>query len=189
MAVNRKWLKALLFYTALFLLLFLVECCFAPYLAVRFSFLTLNGRFPQLPIRPDLMLCMTLVAGILFEPRPAAVLGLVFGFLSDVTVGNPYLFSPAVFAVCGFLVRYPMRIFTRKNALTAALASIPFLAIRALTTAFFLIATNGGTPILDLVVGGVLPEFLCHVVAVVITFLLADLLRRPFGVERTRTPS
>lgn len=129
----------------------------------------------------DLLFALSIVCGIIYDNRKAvSIMALVAGIVSDMFLTPPMHLSPILFLLGAYFSSKTVSAFTRTNALTAAVASIPFFLARAVTGCIFLMAANNRTKLGEVLRLTVLPEFICNVVAVLIAYLVVAFLYKRF---------
>lgn len=167
-------LKTVCFFAVLFTLAFLFCASLAPYMGI-----SLDGGKTRVVF--DLLLALSLSCGMICEDRRAiSVIALVFGVLSDLFLTPAMHLSPLLFFLSAYFASTVAQVFTSVNAATAAVSSLPFLLIRAVTGGIFLMSENNGAA-LGYVVGRILlPEFALNVTAVFLTYLAVKFLYKRF---------
>ena len=164
-----------LFFAAGYLLLFLYTAAFLPHAAY-------DAASGTLKVVPDLLLCFSIVHGLLDENRRrAAIMALVTGFLCDVFIMPPSHLSPLLFSLGAYFAPFVFRAFTRKNVLSATVSALPFFAARFITGAVFLLSEHRELTLGTALTKALLPEFGKNVLCVIITYLVIHFLFTRFS--------
>ncbi len=175
--------KKNIFFTVVFLLFYIFTVAALPHMGVKMRFLTFGGRLTAAEVRPDFIFALVLCTALLCSKRAAVVLGILFGFLCDLTCRAP-LFSPMCCALCGLYAYKLSGIMAGKGLLNAVLVSFPLLLTKALASTFFLLGTWHTAGILDILFGAVIPEFIYNVIIVIPVYFILKGLMRLFGIEQ-----
>ena len=69
--------------------------------------------------------------------------------------------------------------------INAVFASAPLLLIRSVVSAFYLLGTWHNIGFADILVGAVIPEYICNLVAVAVVYVVLSLLMTLFKIEKT----
>ncbi len=156
-------IKNKVFFSVLFGIVFFISCVFSPSFGI-------GGE--KNPVSADLLFALSIVVGILYENRKAAsVIALVAGVMSDVFLTPPMHISPLLFFVGAYYASKAVALFTRTNAITVAVASIPFFLARSVVSCIYIMSENKGVN-LSRVIGTItLPELAVNVVAVFFSFI------------------
>ncbi len=129
----------------------------------------------------DLLFALSIVCGILCDNRKAvSIMALVAGIVSDMFLTPPTHLSPVLFLLGAYFSSKTVATFTRTNALTAAVSSIPFFLARAVTGCIFLMAANNETKFGEVLRLTVLPELVCNVIAVFLAYIVVAFLYKRF---------
>ncbi len=156
-----------IFFSAAFVLAFFVSCVFVP--GIRM------GNAGVKPVCADLLFAVSIVSGMLYENRRAAsVISLVFGVISDIFLTPPMHLSPVLFFFAAYYASKTVNVFTRQNAATAAVASIPFFLIRAVAGCVYVMAENDGVKLSYVIKAVTLPELAFNVTAVFFTYIIVS---------------
>jgi cell shape-determining protein MreD len=133
-----------------------------------------GGRYA---VCADLLFAMSVVCGIIYENRRAAsVIAFVFGIISDVFLTPPMHLSPILFFFSAYYAAKSVGVFTRINATTAAVSSIPFFLIRSVVGCVYTVSKNDGTSLGFVLKNTVLPELAFNVTAVFFTYFAVSFL-------------
>ncbi len=173
--------KERIFFGVLFVLGFLISASIWPYADISFD----RG---QSRVTADLMYALCITAGMLAEDRRGvATEALVAGALSDFFLTPPMHFSPLLFFLAAYLAHRTIGTFSRANAVTAAVASLPFCLLRTLTGAIYLL--SAGEESFSFAVGSILlPELACNVVTIFFAYLIIGFLYKKIVCRRKGAP-
>ena len=164
---GRSDVKNKIFFSVMFALAFFISCVFVPGIRA-------GGRYM---VCADLLFAMSVVAGILYENRRAvSVIALVSGIVSDVFLTPPMHLSPLLFFFAAYYAAKTVGVFTKTNAATAAVASIPFFLIRSVVGCVYTLSANDGTSLGFVLKNTVLPELAFNVTAVFFTYIAVSFL-------------
>lgn len=133
-------------------------------------------------LRPDLLLCCVICLALLEGKRYTAPYALTAGFILDVSVGNPYMFSPVVFFLCSYFAEKAASPFARKTPLSVLLCGAQVLLIRAIFSFLYLIAVSRDASVGQLIRLGVLPEYLINTAATALVFAVMRILTALFRI-------
>ena len=176
--------RELVFFIIIFTVFYLITASVVPYLGIRMGFLSFGGTFSQSTVKPDLLLALVISSAILSSRRRTVVLGIIFGFIVDVTCFIP-MFSSLVYCLCGQYAGKLSFALPGKGAVNAMLVSVPLLLIKAVISTFFLLATWHNISIKDIIFGAVIPEYIYNIIAVTAVYCLLSLLMKLFRVEQS----
>ena len=171
-----------IFFTLVFVLFYILTVSAVPFMGIKFDFLSFGGLLHQSTVKPDLMFALVLCTAILSSGRRAVILGIIFGFIVDITCSVPVL-SPLCYCLCG-LYAYNFSVgFAGRGAVNAMLVGVPMLLMRALVSTFYLLGTWHNIGFFGILFGAVLPEYIYNILAVGVVYLIVKLLMRLFRVE------
>lgn len=170
MNYNETDTKTKVFYSVLFSLFFLIAAVIVPRLGITFSFLSFGGSFAVSKVTPDIMLALVVICSILSSNRLACVLGLIFGFLYDATVGIPYMFSPILYTLGGMFAPKFSESFAKRGISGVVVSSSVLYLAKAIITAFYHLATWREISLGSLIVGTLLSEFIYNMIAVLVLY-------------------
>ena len=159
-----------------FIVVFILSTGLVPHLADKFAKLT------SLTVRADLLLCSVIGLGLLGGRKKAAVYGMIFGFIFDVYIGNPYSFSPLVFLLCGYFASPMSAPFSHRTPLSVLLVGASLLWIKALFSFFYLLAVSSQVGAGAVILKSVLPEYIVNVVACSLVFAIMRILMAVFKI-------
>lgn len=166
-----------IFFIVFFVCAFLVATNIMPHLAIKVS--ALSG----ITVKGDILLASVISLGLLRGKRYASIFALPAGFLFDIFVGNPYMFSPLVFFLCAWFSSLAATPFSKRTPITASIISAELLLIKALVSFFYLIAVSGDSGTSSILLLGVLPEYLANIIACAIVFSVMRILMALFRVS------
>lgn len=169
--------KINIFFISFFLCAFLVATKIMPHLAIKV--LALSGR----TIKADVLLASVISLGLLRGKKYACIFALPTGFIFDVFVGNPYMFSPLVFFLCAWFSSLAATPFSKRTPITAAIISAILLLIKALVSFFYLIAVSGDSGTSTILLLGVLPEYIANIIVCALVFSIMRILMALFRIS------
>ncbi|MBP5245072.1 MAG: rod shape-determining protein MreD [Clostridia bacterium] len=165
--------KTRVFFSIVFLLVFFVNASIIAYIGA--------GSEGGNAVVPDLLLALAAVCGIICpDVKGVSVIALVFGVISDVFITPPAHLSPFLFFIAAYFAKKTVNIFTRTNALTAALASVPFFLIRAFVGSIYVMSEYKESALSEVLKKTILPEFALNVLSVVVMYLIVNFLYKKF---------
>lgn len=166
--------KNRIFFTVIFVLGFIVSASVMPY--VPGGIFAGHGR-----VTADLLFALSIVCGIIYDDRKTvSILALVFGIVSDIFITPPIHISPVLFLLGAYYSSKTVNVFTHTGAVTAAIASIPFFFLRAVTGCIFIMSENSSIGLVKILKLAVLPEFACNVVTVFFAYIIVNFLYKRF---------
>ena len=169
--------KTEIFFIVFFIIAFMLATKLMPHLAISFS--AVSG----VSIRADILLGSVISLGLLGGRKKAACFGLVSGFLFDVFIGNPYAFSPLVFLLCGYFAGPFCKPFSHRTPLSAMLVAAMLVWTKSLFSFFYLIAVTKNVAVGNLLLLGILPEYVANVLAAAIIFSIMRILMALFRID------
>ncbi len=172
-----------IFFTVVFLLFYLLTVSAVPHLGIKFGFLSFGGLVSQSTVRPDLIFALVLCTAILSSRRRAVVLGIIFGFIVDVTCSAPML-SPLCYCICGLYAYSASSSFAGHGAINAMIVSAVMLLSKVVVSTFYLLGTWHDISFADIMLGAVLPEYIYNILITGVVYLLLSLLMRLFKIEK-----
>ena len=101
--------RELIFFIATFTVFYLITASVMPHLGVRMGFLSFGADIAQNAVKPDIMAALVICSAILSSRRRTVILGIVFGFLVDVTCFVPSSAHLYIASVPIMLRSFPMR--------------------------------------------------------------------------------
>ncbi len=158
-----------------------VTILFAVIFAVYF--LLSAVEVPVIKINPEILLCLACVCPAFCSTKSSAVLCLVFGFLTDISVTPPQHFSPLVFLLCAFAMPKLLGFFSRVDAGVCAVCSLPLLLCRSVVGLAYLMNLHKGVGVWQLIKTLLLPELVLNVAGVIITYFICVALVKLFKVK------
>ncbi|MBR3996397.1 MAG: hypothetical protein IKI97_14115 [Clostridia bacterium] len=172
-----------LFFIFTFIIFYLLTASVVPYLGVRMNFLSFGGRIVQNAVKPDILFALVLCSAILSGRRRAVILGIVFGFIVDVSCSVPML-SPLCYCLCAMYAGGLSFAFPGKGAVNAMLVSVPLLLMKAVVGTFYLLGTWHSISLGDIILGAVLPEYIYNILSVAVVYGVLSLLMKLFRIEK-----
>ena len=172
------------FFIAIFTVFYLLTASVVPYLGVRMEFLSFGGNIAQNIVKPDIIIALVICSAILSPGRKNVVLGIVFGFIVDVTCAAP-MFSSLIYCLCGHYAGRLSFAFSGKGAVNAVLVAVPLLLTKAVVSTFYLLATWHTISFTDILLGAVLPEYIYNIITVFVVYFVLSLLMKLFKIERS----
>lgn len=155
-----------IFFAVMFVIMFFVSCVFVP--GIR-----LNGT--KTLVCADLLFALSIVTGVLYGNRRAAsVTALIFGVVSDVFLTPPIHLSPILFFFSAYYAFKTVSVFTRVNAATVAVSSIPFFLIRSVIGCIYTVSKNEELKLGYVIKQISLPELAFNVTAVFFVYIVVS---------------
>jgi len=112
-------------------------------------------------------------AAVTENERYAAVLGMIFGFFIDSSVGSPFFFSGIYYFFAAYIIGNVTRVYFTKSLFTMVMMILPVCAVREIFNMFYLIGVWNDFNIAGALLGYILPEYIYTVaLAPVIYFLV-----------------
>lgn len=176
--------RELIFSITVFTVFYLLTASVVPYLGIKPDFMAFGGNTAINTVRPDIMLALVICFAILSSGRSIVILGIVFGFIIDVTCSVPML-SSVCYCVCGLYAGKLSHIFFGRSVVNAVLVSFPLLLIRAFVSTFYLLGTWHNISFTDIFFGAVIPEYVYNVCTVAFVYLLLVFLMKIFRIEKS----
>lgn len=176
--------RELIFFISVFVVFYLLTASVVPYFGVKPEFLSFGGRIAENTVKPDIMMALVICSAILSGRRRTVILGIVFGFLVDVTCNVPVL-SPLCYCLCGLYAGKLSYTFSGKGAVNAVLVSVPLLLIKAAISIFYLLGTWHNISFADILIGAVLPEYIYNIIAVAAVYGILSILMKIFRIEKS----
>ncbi len=169
--------KTDIFFILLFTVLFILSTQLMPFFAITFS------KASGIVARADILLAAVISLGLLRGKKYASYYAVVVGFVFDLYIGNPYSFSPLVFFLCGYFASLAARPFSHRTPLSVIFISAMLVWIKSLVSFFYLVATSGDSGASNILLLGVIPEYIANIIACTVIFtvirILMALLRIP----------
>ena len=154
------------FFGVIFSAMFFISCVFVP--AIRVS-----GEMNA--VCADLLFALSIVSGILYPNRKAAsVFALVFGVLSDIFLTPPIHLSPVLFFFSAYYASKTVGVFTKTNAVTAAVSSIPFFLIRSVVGCIYIVSESNDMGLGNVIKRITLPELAFNVTSVFFVYIIVS---------------
>ena len=175
--------KSKVFWSILFAVAFLFAAQIVPRLGITFSFLSFGGRISVSRVTPDILLSLVVICSMICSNRLACMLGLIFGFAYDATVGIPYLLSPILYTVGGIVSPKLSESFASKGVFSVMVSGAELFLVKSVITAFYHLAAWREVHLSTLVVGTLLPELLYNLIALFVMYFVTVFLARLFRVE------
>ncbi len=176
--------RELTFFIILYTVFYLLTASVVPYLGIKPEFLSLVNGAAVNTVKPDIMLALVICSAILAFGKHTVILGIVFGFIIDVTCSVPML-SCVSYCLCAHYAPKLSRVFVGRGMVNTVLVAVPLLLIRAFTSTFYLLGTWHNISFGDILVGAVLPEYIYNIVTVAVVYGTLVLLMRIFRIEES----
>ena len=173
-----------LFFIFTFIIFYLLTASVVPYLGVRMNFLSFGGRIAQNIVKPDIMFALVLCSAILSVRRRTVILGIIFGFIVDVTCSVP-MFSPLCYCLSALYAGRLSFAFPGKGVLNAMFVAAPLLLLKAAVGTFYLLGTWHNISFTDIIFGAVLPEYIYNIIVVAIVYGILSFLMKLFRIEKS----
>ncbi len=174
-----------LFFIIVFIIFYLITASVTPYMGVKMNFLSFGGKIAQSTVKPDLLFALVLCSSILSSRRRTVILGIVFGFIVDVTCAVPAV-SSLCYCLCANYAGSVSFVFSGKGAINAMLVAIPMALMRSLVSTFYLLGTWHNISLKDIMFGAVLPEYIYNVAAVGAVYIVLYFLMKIFRIETAK---
>lgn len=176
--------RELIFFIVLYTVFYLLTASVVPYLGIKPNLPALVTDISVNIVKPDIMLALVICSAVMISSKRSVVLGMIFGFIIDVTCSVPML-SSLTYCLCGHYAPKLSRIVAGKGIVNTVLIAIPLLLMRAVVSTFYLLGTWHSISFSDILVGAVLPEYLYNLVTVAAVYGILELLIRIFRIERS----
>ncbi len=176
--------RELIFSIVLYTVFYLLTASVVPYLGVKPEILSLAGGAQVNIVKPDIVLALVICSAVLISSKRSIVLGMIFGFIIDVTCSVPML-SSVTYCLCGHYAPRLSRFFAGRGVINIVLISLPLLLIRALISTFYLLGSWHSISFTDIIVGAVIPEYLYNLASVVAIYFILLLFMRIFRIEKS----
>lgn len=174
--------KENIFFTLVFLFFYIITASVVPYLGLRMEFLTFGNAVTSSTVNPDIIFAVVLATALLNSGRRAVILGIIFGFIVDVTTSVP-LFSPVCYCLCGHYAGVLSKSFSGRGVVNAVLVACPLLLARVLTSTFYLLGTWHSISFAEIIFGAVIPEYIYNLFCVLLIYPTVKFFMRLFGIE------
>ncbi len=179
---NSTTKKENIFFSLVFLAFYLFAVSANAHLGIKMGFLSFGGLISQSRVYPDILFALVLCTAILNSKRRAVVLGIIFGFIVDVTGSAPML-TPLIYCICASFAYKLSTTVAGHGAVNAMLTSLVLLCAKAIVSAFFLLGTWHSISFTDILFGAVVPEYIYNVIIVGIVYVIVKFLMRIFSIE------
>lgn len=177
--------RELVFFIIIFAVFYILTASVVPYLGIRPSFDVLTDKGTVMnTVRPDIMLALVICCAIVASGKRTVVLGIIFGFLVDVTCSVPMI-SSLCYCLCAMYAGKLSHIFFGRGVVNAVLVSFPLLLMRSIISTFYLLGTWHNISFRDIITGAVIPEYVYNIVTVAIVWGVLALLMKVFRIEKT----
>lgn len=161
-------------FCVLFILSFLVSATITP---------GLNNV--GMKVVPDITLALCVVSALMLDKKTACIYALIFGTLTDLFVMPAFHFSPVIYFIVSYFAVRLLFVFSRMNASTVAVISIPFLLIRSLVGIFYLLYSYKA-PLGKIISKCIAPEFFVNLASVIVTYYVCILIMRFLRIRKQR---
>jgi len=173
------------FFVIVFAVFYLITASIIPYSGVKMEFLSaLNGEYAQNSVKPDILLALVICSAIFSSRRRTVILGIIFGFIVDVTCSVP-MFSSLCYCLCGHYAKKFSYTFSGKGVINAMLVALPLLLIKSVTSTFYLLGAWHNISFKDILFSAILPEYIYNVIAVAVVYAVLSLLMKLARIEKT----
>lgn len=176
--------RDLVFFIIVFTVFYLLTASVVPYLGIRPEFMTSGTDTVMNTVKPDIMLALVICSAIFASGKRTVVLGIVFGFIIDVTCSVPMI-SSLCYCLCALYAGKLSHIFFGRGVVNAVLVSFPLLLMRAMVSTFYLLGTWHNISFKDILFGAVIPEYVYNLICVAIVWVVLALLMKIFRIEKT----
>ena len=162
MRINKKLIVKSLIYAVIFIFFTVLETNI------------LNG-VKIFGAKPNLIISLVIAAAITENERYAAVLGLIFGFAIDSSVGSPFFFSGIFYFFAAYITGFISRYYLTKSLLTMMVMILPVCVIRETLNLFYLIGVWKDFEIVRALLEFILPEYIYTVALAPVIYYLVKL--------------
>jgi len=125
--------------------------------------------------KPNLIISLVVAAAVLETEKYAAVLGMVFGFLIDSSVGSPFFFSGLYYFFAAYLAAIFTKYYFSKSLLTMLLLSLPVCALREAFNILYMMGVWVDFDMTRAILEFILPEYIYTIALAPAVYLLAKL--------------
>ena len=147
MRINKRFIIKALVYAVIFIFLTVLET-------------NILNSFKIFGAKPNLIICLVVAAAVLENERYAAVLGIIFGFITDSSVSSPFFFSGIYYFFAAYITGIISRYYFTKSLLTMMTMIVPVCIIREIFNLFYLIGIWKDFNIIGAMTDYILPEYL-----------------------------
>lgn len=161
----------------------ILACAF---LLILFALLqtTLFARFRPFGAVPDLILPLVVAVAMSEKEKFGAIFGVIAAFVIDSLGGATISILPLLYMPVGYICGILTRCYFRESIAVRGMYLVSTTFIRALFTAFTVIATAGGVTFISMLTDAVFPELIANLVFGFIPHVTAFLILRPLNRSR-----
>lgn len=136
-------------------------------------------------VKPDILLAMSAVCGVLCDRKTASIYAIIFGTLCDITISPPFHFSPVLFFLCAYFMPNFTSFFSKISALSTLVGALPFIFARSIVGVFYFLSEYEYATLGQILVRCTLKEILANMIAIVVTFFVMNFIVKKIRPERT----
>ncbi len=136
-------------------------------------------------IKPDILLAMSAVCGVLCDRKTAAIYAIIFGTLCDITVSPPFHFSPVLFFLCAYFMPNFTSFFSKISVVSTLVGALPFIFARSIVGVFYFLSEYEYATLGQILVRCTLKEILANIIAILVTYFIMNFIVKKFRPERT----
>ncbi|MBP3580520.1 MAG: hypothetical protein J6K12_04655 [Clostridia bacterium] len=153
------------------------------YFLIASSVLPFFGTFSNTPC-PDLLFCLVCVIPAYYDKKLCCIYAVLLGFLSDLFINTPFLFSPIVYLAAVVGVMYFYRFFKNFGTITASVCAMPVLAARQVLGTVIVMNVRQGANLGNVLIKVIVPEFFISFAFILVTGFLIRCLTRFFDIQK-----
>lgn len=165
--------KSTVFFAVTGLVCFFAACSVFPFLP---GFSRTNA--------PDLLLCLCCVIPKYYDTKKSCVLALILGFLADLFINTPVLFSPVIYLASAVFTPYFYRYFNRIGTIVSAVCALPMLALHGLIGTAVVMYVRKTAVLGTVLTKVILPELIINFAFVLLVGFILKHLTRWFGIPK-----
>lgn len=119
----------------------------------------LNG-FKIFGAKPNLIISLAIAAAVAENEKYAAVLGMIAGFVTDLSAGSPFFFSGIYYFFAAYISSIISKIYFTKSLLTMIFMILPVCAVREIFNMFYLMGIWSEFNLTEAIFIYILPEYI-----------------------------
>ena len=162
--------------------LFFGICALICFLLSSSVFPFISG-FASMPC-PDLLLCFCCILPRFCDTKRAAIYAVILGFLSDLFINIPYMFSPVIYLISVLITPYFYRYFNRTGTVMAAVCALPALLLHKAVETVIIMITRQTAVLGTIIWKNTLPHLIIDFAFVILLGFIMRSLARIFGVQK-----
>jgi len=162
MRINKKFIVKSVIYALIFIFFTVLET-------------NILNSFKIFGAKPNLIISLVIAAAVTENERYASVLGMIFGFLIDSSVGSPFFFSGLYYFFAAYITAAISKYYFTKSLLTMVVMVLPVCAVREIFNMFYLIGIWKDFDIIRALWEFILPEYIYTVALAPAVYFLVKL--------------